>query len=296
MIAVLGGLYGASSAHALLVDVPYFASYICTDFVNSCTQTPRLNGDASLVGIGIGGGAPAALRLTPDAPSTAGSAFVPVSIPSDARTLQFATQFRFRIHGVNGGGTQGSDGFAFVMQSDSRAANALGFDGGRLGYGEEPSQPSTPAISPSVVVEFDTHRNVWDRDDNHIAIHLDGDATLAQQHAAVPFLLNSGDPLFAWIDYSSSSESLSVFLGEEDVKPSMPTLEQSISLSRMLDVGQFVGFTGATGGGFNNHDIERWTWTISGLSTIRVPTPQSTLLVMLGLALLVCARRGSVKW
>lgn len=240
-----------------------------------------VNGAAALVDTTNGDGANiTALRLTPDAASQTGSAFLtkPFSI---WQHTSFETKFGFRAGGANGCGLQGSDGFAFVLQGDPRAAGAIGNGGEGLGYGSNPTfGDSVPAIRPSLAVEFDTHQNGFDPNGNHAAVVLDGDVSTHAAWATPTMCLNDGEEHFVWVDYDGTKQSLSLYLADTDEKPSQAILSALLDLHELWGTQAYFGFTGGTGSGFNYHDILTWDLQVF------VPEPGSfglTLGALLGL-------------
>src|SRR6202008_4980270 len=107
------------------------------------------------------GGPDAVLRLAPNLPNQAGSAFltsrVDISNP-------WSVEFTFDMNSCV---SCRADGLAFVIQNDPAGANALGTGGGNLGY---------TGITPSFAVEFDTWQNTEfaDPNNNHVGVLLSG--------------------------------------------------------------------------------------------------------------------------
>ena len=68
----------------------------------------------------------------------------------------------------------------------------------------------------------------------------------------------------AWIDYDG--ETLQVRISPKDKRPENPQLEKTIDIAELLGVNNtenykaFVGFTAATKGGYENHDILFWQY------------------------------------
>ncbi|MEO0836137.1 MAG: Calx-beta domain-containing protein, partial [Cyanobacteria bacterium J06642_3] len=208
------------------------------DFDNFADTAPlTLNGNAAQAGD--------VLRLTSNGGNQAGSAFLdrPLAIDSDT---SFATQFQFQLSGGSGG----ADGFVFMLQNDAQALNALGLRGGNLGYGG--------AVSQSLAIEFDTYRNGWDTNNNHLSVLRDGNTSNALVTSAAPFDLNSGDLLNAWIDYDGSTNLLEVSLANTANKPGTASLSLNIDLADVVGSQAFLGFSAGTGGLSNNHDIRNW--------------------------------------
>jgi glucose/arabinose dehydrogenase len=188
------------------------------------------------------------LQLTPDRQQQRGSAFAITPIQIADRT-SFQTQFQFRIDGL--AGTNGGDGFTFVLQNSGEGSATLGGQGGNLGYG---------GINRSVAIKFDTFKNgTFDLSDNSVGILTDGDITAAIGGSqAAPFDLNNGSLATAWVEYDGIAKALSVFLSQDGVKPGTAVLSQTIDLTAVLGNRAYVGFTGGTGGISSRTTITSW--------------------------------------
>ena len=225
-----------------------------TDFTDVSSLT--LNGNATQGGNN-------ALRLTPAVSLQGGSAFLNDAIDIGANT-SFSSTFEFRLS--EGQGTDGADGFAFVIQNNS--ANALGGRAGGLGYS---------GIGNSIAVEFDTFFNGGiDPNNNHVSILQDGDVLTALAASTTPLDLNSGNVLTAWVDYNGATDRLEVFLSDNSIKPELALVSTTLDLEAEVGSSGFVGFSAGTGGLFNAHDIESWQFTSTADAGISV-TPTSGL-------------------
>lgn len=259
--ALIMALAAVSIHSKASADVILFADF-------SDTSILSLNGNARVVGAGSN----SVLRLADAVPFSSGSVFSSATV--NAR--DFFTKFSFRISNPGGiddpaDGVAGADGLAFVVQSVSSTIGGLG---GGLGY---------DGISNSVAVGFDTYQNFefGDPDGNHIEIDSDGSVT-SLQTAPVGPRLDSGTVFFAWIAYDGTT--LSAWLNTADILPASPIISRSIDIALILgqDFG-FVGFTGATGSAWGDHDILTWEYQPF------IPEPSAAAL--LGLGGLVAARR-----
>ncbi|MEL7408396.1 MAG: DUF4347 domain-containing protein, partial [Cyanobacteria bacterium J06558_2] len=208
------------------------------------------------------------LRLTTNEGRQAGSAFFdrPLAINSET---SFSTQFQFRLSGGSGG----ADGFTFMVQNDVQAFAALGQLGGNLGYGNN-QNGALAAITKSLAIEFDTYRNPWDINNNHISVLQDGNFDIPLATVTAPFDLNSGGILNAWIDYDGDRNLLEVFLSNTDTKPATALLSTNVDLTSVVGSQAFLGFSGSTGGLTNNHDI--LSWQVAANSNL-LPAPPSTV-------------------
>jgi glucose/arabinose dehydrogenase len=213
------------------------------------------------------------LRLTPSTGNQAGSAYYTAQ---QSVAGGFSTTFTFRISQQSGGG---ADGFAFLIQTAS--ANSLGGNGCRIGYHE---------VTNSLAVEFDTHQtgscvagDVNDINDNHISIHTLGAAPNSVSEAAsigsaagIPNM-SDGAVHTVKIEYTppvgGGPGAMMVYLDDLTT----PRITAPVDLSTIgLNSGRaWVGFTAATGGAAERHDILSWSFTEGapiGSNRPRTPT------------------------
>jgi hypothetical protein len=238
-------------------------------------STLQMNGTAAMSG--------SDLRLTDNVGGQAGSAYIATPVPLTAQT-SFSTQFELYIHG-NGGG--GADGMTFVIQNNSDTA--LGLAGGSLAYG---------GVLNSIAVEFDTWVNGTDPNDNHIGIDTNGSISSLSTYI-VPWSLDDDiNHIFGWVEYDAASHVLDVYVNNNATKPALPQLSESIDLLAEVGGGQaYFGFTGATGGVSDIHDVLSWDLNVT--TPQAVPTVSTTgktaLAVMMALGTLLFFRKRNTK-
>lgn len=250
----------------MLLASPVAATTISfSDF--SSTDGLMLNGHAATATDSAGRDV---LRLTPSAPSRAGSAFSTDRVTLDFNA-SFSTKFSFNI---NTPFNSGADGLVFVVQPNS---NTTGGNGMGIGYS---------GIRNSLGVEFDT----WDNgfcdgySENGIGINLNGDHCSVVRNDNPGYLLESGVDLFAWIDYNGVTDLLEVRLSDSDLRPEHALLSYTVDLVSVLGGTEaYVGFTSGTGAAGANHDILSWEFRNSYDPIVEVPEPAALGLLGLGL-------------
>lgn len=208
-------------------------------------QDFKLRDFSDLSGLTVSGeamvGEDGQLVLTPSRTWAAGSIFSSQQISTNT----FSTFFAFRMSDPVGGG---ADGIALVLQTVSAS---LGEAGGGMGYQNVPN---------SMAIEFDTWRNGWDADDNHLGLLINGSI----DHTAFPAVplagsLEDGQPWYVWVEYDGAL--LSLRIAREKVRPEQATLEQFIDVPALLQSETaFVGFASATGQAYAKHEILEWTY------------------------------------
>jgi hypothetical protein len=221
------------------------------------------------------------LRLTPADPGGTGAAWFRSLQPVAAG---FNTTFQFQITDLVFGG---ADGFAFVVQRASLFT--IGGGGGAIGYG---------GIPKSLAVEFDTWQNFddpearGDPNDNHVSVHSNGigpnnaheDMSLGNTGTGLAVDLSDGLVHTARIGYLPGT--LSVYI-DDLVNPVLSVAADLDTRLNLVNGSALVGFTAATGGARENHDILSWSFSA-------VPEPSSFALAAVGLLGLV-ARRTRMK-
>lgn len=169
----------------------------------------------------------------------------------------FDTTFQFQLS-TAGGGTDGSEGFAFVIQNSSTAA--LGGYNEFLGY---------EGIPNSIAVEFDTAQEsgFGDPSASHIGVHTNGlganganeSFRIGAAYNTSGFILDNAQVHTARINYVPGT--LKIYL--DNVGPAAtPVLTVSVDLQTKLglDAGRaWVGFTAAGGNSPLQQDILNWS-------------------------------------
>ena len=256
----------AGSSFAWAQACPTSPSY-ATDF-SSNQNCLTLNGTTpgypgfypAVTGTGV------VLRVTPNATSTAGSAWFNTQQPVSGA---FSTTFTFQLSGSNTS-LGPADGFAFVIQA--AGSSALGPIGCGIGFGDSSSgcAPPTGGIPNSLAIEFNTYANYGvDSSGNTVTIqncmgtganNVDPTCTIAL-NSNLASVLADGNVHTVSINYSGpSTKLLDVILDSNDLFPGGVAFDLT-TIGLNAGGTAFVGFTAATGGGDDNHDIQTWTFT-----------------------------------
>jgi hypothetical protein len=194
------------------------------------------------------------LRLTPAVGGQEGAAWYTAAMQFVG--LSFETSFQFQMT-ENFDPPGGSDGLVFIIQN--HAPTYLAGGGGTLGYDLLPN---------SLAIEFDTFQNseVNDPSPSHISIHTNGtglngwsESLSLGSYSTMPALLD--DAAIHTVTISYSPGTLAVYL-DDMVTPKL-TVAVDVAELLNLDAGTaWVGFTATTGGGWQNHDVLNWTYTV----------------------------------
>lgn len=165
----------------------------------------------------------------------------------------------------------GADGFAFVVQNSG--PEAIGGRGSAAGFGmPDPTNPRHSGIPRMIAVFFDTCRNPEEKDpsSNYIAIRANGGpAGMRWPAARLAFTQNLRVHLKDRQVHTArivfEPPVLSVFLDGSTA----PVLETLVDFSIATDHegNAWVGFTAATGFGYENHDILSWSFARTSASS-----------------------------
>ncbi|KAG2262369.1 hypothetical protein Bca52824_069448 [Brassica carinata] len=197
------------------------------------------------------------LRLTDRNANVTGTAFYskPVRLLANSTVRSFSTSFVFVI--IPTSSSNGGFGFTFTLSPtpDRPGAESAQY----LGLLNERNDGNL--TNHVFAVEFDTvqgFKDVYDRSGNHIGLNFNNLASDVQEPVVYydndesdrkeDFLLQSGDPIQALLDYDGPTQTLNftVYPARLKSRPVKPL----ISRPKLLEIVQeemYVGFTAATG-------------------------------------------------
>ncbi|MCO5551420.1 hypothetical protein L7F22_004923 [Adiantum nelumboides] len=186
-------------------------------------------------------------------------------------TATFNTSFLLNISPIAGDSSNTSGGGMTFMLSSSRAIDLPHSSGSSLGLidSTSPSQGSQ-----FVAIEFDTFKDSFDPDGNHVGIDANG--TVKSRLTAVPLSPfnvtltvltpdSVGINTSVWIDYDGNLFTFDVYLANQgpnlnlSTKPTVPVISgHHINLSEHLPEYVFVGFSASLGTILESHCVLKW--------------------------------------
>ncbi|PSS11151.1 Legume lectin domain protein [Actinidia chinensis var. chinensis] len=190
----------------------------------------------------------------------------------------------FTIRVLTDPGSSGSgDGMSFILAQDTKPSPAKSF-GSFLGIFDQ----STEGVLHQLAIEFDTYKNEYDPDGNHIAV----DTTSIDKPVAVKSLnstgidLKSGKEITVRIEYDGWSKNLQIYVAYAgDLLVSF--LNHTMKLKGMVPSSVYLGFTGATGPLTESHQVLAWN-----ISSIELPkkslgkeNPKMVVIVIISIAM-----------
>ena len=244
----------SSTLKALAVDGTHPVSNVASSAYVITSGGSTINygsGFASVAGLTLNGNAKnsddSRLQLTDGGTYEASSVYysTPVNIQA------FTTNFSFQLSAAQ------ADGFTFVIQN--AGVNALGSNGGGLGYG---GATAGAGIGQSVAIKFDFYNNAGEGTDS-TGLFTNG------TYPTVPFIdltpsgiqLNSGDSIQAQLSYNGTVLTLTL---NDVVVNKTYTQQFTVNIPQIVGANTaFVGFTGGAGGLSSSQKILTWTYASS---------------------------------
>ncbi|XP_021738437.1 L-type lectin-domain containing receptor kinase IX.1-like [Chenopodium quinoa] len=199
--------------------------------------------------------------------------------PVQVWPASFCTSFSFRIYSKLNQLKYSGDGMTFVMAQDNKSPPNISV-GSYLGLQDQLQGKSD---FKQLAVEFDTFKNEWDPDDNHIAID-----TYSAMHSLVakssPIDLKSGNQIKVQIEYNGHTKNLQIYMGYEG-KPLTSFLNYSIKVSKIIPKNVYIGFTAATGLLTETHQLHDWVFTSTILSDNTLKDNKKLCIIILSIVI-----------
>ena len=203
----------------------------------------------------------------------------------NSKVASFTSNFTFAITPRNSTG-QG-DGMAFfvapyppTLPQDS--------NGGFLGLFNNPDNTANAYFPPTVAVEFDAFKNVWDPANtvNHVGVDVNSIVSLA--YAALPDASFNGT-MSAWVRYDANASTLSATLRFDHLPElGLYNVSETVDFKEAgLPQQAAVGFSGATGDYVERHRILSWSFESTLVSVAVVNTTGKCLSLLVALLFLL---------
>ncbi|KAG2262348.1 hypothetical protein Bca52824_069427 [Brassica carinata] len=217
------------------------------------------------------------LRLTDRNANVTGTAFYskPVRLLANSTVRSFSTSFVFVI--IPTSSSNGGFGFTFTLSPtpDRPGAESAQY----LGLLNERNDGNL--TNHVFAVEFDTvqgFKDVYDRSGNHIGLNFNNLASDVQEPVVYydndesdrkeDFLLQSGDPIQALLDYDGPTQTLNftVYPARLKSRPVKPLISRPVpKLLEIVQEEMYVGFTAATGRDQSSaHYVMGWSFSSGG--------------------------------
>ncbi|XP_057998204.1 L-type lectin-domain containing receptor kinase IX.1-like [Hevea brasiliensis] len=183
---------------------------------------------------------------------------------STGKFADFLTHFSFNISTLTR--QNGGDGLAFFLAPNGSQVPDDAW-GGCLALISNCSSFNTTGKA-IVAVEFDTYKNDYDPNDNHVGINVNSIKSVA--NITWSRSIKNGSEANAWITYNSQTRNLSLFLTYDDnpvFNGKDSSLSYEIDLSKVLPEWVTVGFSSSTGASTEIHNILSWEFNSTEISS-----------------------------
>ncbi|CAN6247845.1 unnamed protein product [Urochloa humidicola] len=165
------------------------------------------------------------------------------------------------------------EGLAFVIVPTLNGP-LPGSHGGFLGLTNTTARSASS--SSFVAVEFDTVKQWYDPDDNHIGLNIGSiysepavSLSSLQPPRNISLLSSTDSPpvtYTVWIDYNGVGHHIWVYMDVEgQPKPTQPHLDAPLNLSYHVPQRAYIGFSASTGVGYELNVIRSWNLTVDKL-------------------------------
>ncbi|XP_038723165.1 probable L-type lectin-domain containing receptor kinase S.5 [Tripterygium wilfordii] len=176
----------------------------------------------------------------------------------------FNTSFDINIYWMNQSSPPG-EGFAFLIAPDTSLP--LASDGQYLGLTN-----STIDGNPNnhfVAVEFDTFKQDFDPDDNHVGLDINSiksNKTVSLSKLGLQIAPKEAENYTVWVDYDGQKKILDVYLVKQgETKPAVPLLSSDLDLKDIVKQESYFGFAASTGTTIQLNCVLGWNLTVEVL-------------------------------
>ncbi len=253
----------ATAEHGGIAEAIDYADFSSADSQDDFT----LLGDAKWAGD--------VLRLTESVANQTSAAWLTNTV-SFGPDYTFSASMTYDIHSPNGDFADadgiGAEGLVFVLQSNDN--NVLGSAGGGLGLDN--------TGSTFLAIELDSNANGSFDEGIVLASHIGINTNVAGSVERKGIPRFNGNAIFPnnpgpgvnlislWVDYSGETNQLDVYMSTDGAKPAEATISTSaINVAELFGGATelFAGWTSATSGATNAHDVLDWD-IITGIGEI----------------------------
>ncbi|XP_026455796.1 L-type lectin-domain containing receptor kinase IX.1-like [Papaver somniferum] len=185
---------------------------------------------------------------------------IPIQI-WDAKTrvvADFVTHFEFIINGLDQ--DKHGEGLAFFM---APVGSELPMNSSSEWLGLFNASSDGLASNHLIAVEYDTFKNEFDPDDNHVGIDIN--SIVSATSMKWPTEMRGGKRGSTWIGYNSTTKSLYVYLTYTpgETYKGVPNITYPFDLTTVLPETVIVGFSASTGPSTELHQILSWDFVTS---------------------------------
>lgn len=136
------------------------------------------------------------------------------------------------------------NGFAFLIAPDLSMPSASDRQWLGLTNASTDGDPSNRLVA----IEFDTEKDEFDPDDNHIGLDINSVRSIKSVSPSLEISPEKGTNYSVWVDYNGELKLMEVYMVKEgDSKPSTALLSYNIDLRHYVEKESYFGFAASTG-------------------------------------------------
>ncbi|KAA8547626.1 hypothetical protein F0562_004055 [Nyssa sinensis] len=183
------------------------------------------------------------------------------------RVASFNSSFLINVYRLNNSPTPG-EGLTFVIAPDTELPP--GSSGEYLGLTNSTTDGNS--TNQLVAIEFDTFKQYFDPDANHIGLNINS----VRSNMSVPLTpfgieIAPNDTKFynIWVQYDGINKNIEVYIAQQADKngstpprPTSPVLRSHLELRGVVNQHSYFGFSASTGNSIQLNCILRWNLTV----------------------------------
>ncbi|KAF1875028.1 hypothetical protein Lal_00007644 [Lupinus albus] len=187
----------------------------------------------------------------------------------NGKLASFNTCFIFNAFRIKNDITPPGEGIAFVIAPSF----AMPFNSYGQYLGLTNSTTDGKATNKLVAIEFDTTKQDFDPDNNHIGLDINS----VRSKVSVPLskfgfeIAPEGTQFWAiWVEYDGEHKEIYVYMAKQPdrdgptvEKPTIPVLRSSLDLKELVNQNSYFGFSASTGVNYELHCVLKWNISIT---------------------------------
>ncbi|KAK3410624.1 hypothetical protein EUGRSUZ_J02577 [Eucalyptus grandis] len=213
-----------------------------------------------------------------------------------ARVASFNTSFFINIQNHFSTSSHG-EGMAFVIAPD--LVLPPGSEGQYLGLTNATTDGN--ATNRLVAIEFDTFKQDFDPDDNHIGLNINSvksELNVSLSDSGIQLVPEVAKNFTIWIQYDGLNKILQVFMVGEDnpepaeQRPNDPVMIADLDIAKYVNERSYFGFAASTGSAIELHCVLGWNLTLEGPPEDEGLVIEAKIALGVGVAFLVILLAG----
>ncbi|KAF8011247.1 hypothetical protein BT93_J1755 [Corymbia citriodora subsp. variegata] len=215
-----------------------------------------------------------------------------------AKVASFNTSFFINIQNHSNSTSGHGEGMAFVIVPNLDLPPDS--EGQYLGLTNAATDGN--ATNQLLAIEFDTFKQDFDPDDNHIGLNINSVLSIQNvplSNSGLQLVPESPKNFTIWVQYDGVNKTLQVFMVDEEnpvptkPRPSNPVMiQQNLDIAKIVNERSYLGFAASTGSAVEKHCVLGWNLTVEKLPEDEGLVIEAKIALGVGVPLLVILLAG----